>query len=276
MDIKHIGAMPFRNNPHLPDVIYKYRIWDDERQKTILSERVVFMASPSSFEDNNDCRLQKRYDLMTEKEINTKYLLVSKKIHHKWNLQQHHNFAKVWTKKSPLKNKIYIKQLQERHFTEFNESFGVLCLTANPNNLDMWNKYSKKGSGFCVGFAPEILFELTGGGGSVDYLDELPVIYHDDDYLVEHFKQIFSKEQKWSYEEEYRTFKTWPNPVSDYERKIKIPVKAYKEVIFGWLTPSYIKEEIKKVCIYQGLEIEMKFCELLNDIIIIKPVANNA
>ncbi len=154
MEITHLGNIPFKYNKNLPDLIYKYRIWGDENHNTILTKRIVFFAPPSSFEDKKDCKLQKRYDLMTENDIYLKYLNESKKNNEHSNRQQHRLFARQWTKRSPLKDMDHVRKLQEDHFKDFDSKFGILCLTANPNNLKMWNKYSQKGKGFCVGFDP--------------------------------------------------------------------------------------------------------------------------
>jgi len=270
MKITHLGNMPFKNNKNLPKLIYKYRIWGDESHKTILTKRIVFFAPPSSFEDKNDCKLHKRYDLMTKSDIYNKYLNFSKKNHEHWNNQQHSLFAKKWTERSPLTNLEYVSKLQTEHFKDFDSKFGILCLTTNPNNLKMWNKYSQNGKGFCVGFDPEILFELTGGGRPVDYPKTLPIIHHDDNYLIERIKQVYSKEKKWSFEEEYRTHKTFFNVASKKDRQVKVPPEAYKVIIFGWSTPDKSKAEIKKTCNENGLNVVFKVCSLkMNEIEII-------
>jgi uncharacterized short protein YbdD (DUF466 family) len=266
--------MSFKNNPDVPDVIYKYRIWDDKYQKTILSERTVFMASPTSFEDKKDCKLLKRFDLMSEVDMYNKYIEESKKDNPERTRLQHRTFARRWTKKSPMKNKEYIKQLQEENFQEWAARFGVLSLTANCANLEMWNKYSDQGKGFCVGFNSSKLFPYLGGGGRVQYFEKLPDIYHDDNYEVEHGKQKFSKELKWEFEQEYRTHKFYPHPATTSERQIIVPTNSYNQVIFGYSMSRESKEEIKEMCKKQQLNVEFKQCILEGKEIKIKPVAN--
>jgi len=270
MEKPEIKVMSFKDNLDLPKVIYKYRKWDDVYQKTILTERVVFMAPPSSFEDKNDCKLLKRYDLMSEQDMYNKYLELSKRDHPTWNLQKHRSFAREWTKKSPLKDNNYIKQMQEEYFLEFDNRFGVLSLTANPTNFQMWTKFSDEGRGFCVGFDPTIMFNFLGGGGSVQYYDELPQILYNDIYHVEHFKQVFSKEKKWEFEEEYRTHKFYPQRASLRDRQIKIPSEAYKELYFGWNISEETKNEIIKVCREQNLELTFKDVIMKNENLEIK------
>ena len=176
--------------PDFPENIYKYRTWNGY-QKTIITGKTVFMAKPNSFEDKKDCKLLKRYDLMTNQDIFNKYVNLSKELNPTLSRQQHRQHAKEKSKNSPMKNKNYIKELQEQTFLQFNERFGVLSLTANPSNLKMWNKYSDDGKGFCVGFHPKIMFPFLGGGGKVIYCNELPIIFHNDDFHTEHVKQVF-------------------------------------------------------------------------------------
>lgn len=274
MKLGEIKQLSFEEMSDLPDTLYKYRVWDDQYQKTILTERIVFMAAPTSFEDKKDCKLLKRYDLMTEEDIYQKYLKTSKEDNPNWSRQQHRAFARDWTKKSPMKNKEHIKKKQEDHFIEYDKRFGVLSLTANCSNLDMWNKYSNNGIGFCVGFYPKVLFNHLGGGGPVQYWDELPEINHDDEYPIERFKQVFSKERKWEFEQEYRTHKFYPDPASILDRQIVIPPEAYKEIIFGWQMDDTTKNEIIDICNDQKIKVEFYVSSLADGAVEIKPVAN--
>jgi len=251
--------------PDLPEIVYKYRKWDDIFQKTIITEKTVFMAKLTDFEDKKDCKLLKRYDLMTNQDIFNKYVDLSKEGNPTWSRQQHRQHAKTMSKNSPMKNKNYIKNRQEQDFLEFDRRFGVLSLTANPSNLKMWNKYSDDGKGFCVGFNPKIMFSFLGGGGKVIYHEKLPDIFHNDDFHTEHVKQIFSKEEIWSFEEEYRTHKFYKIPPTISERCIVLPKEAYKEIVFGWDMPESTIKEIKDACSNQNLIIEFKKATKQND-----------
>ena len=136
----------------------------------------------------------------------------------------------------------------------------------------MWNKYSNVGTGFCVGFESKILFDNLGGGCDVRYYSKLPDIYHDDTFIIEHYKQVFSKEEKWSFEEEYRTHKFQEKPFSLLDRQIVVPVVAFREVIFGWNTSEQDKNEIVQACKSQGLKVVFKKCSLLNNEIVIDEI----
>jgi hypothetical protein len=241
---------------YFPKTVYKYRSWADNFHKEIISEQVVFMARPTSFEDPLDCKLLKRYDLLTDKDIYNKYLESSKQDNPSWTRQQHRQFAREWFKKSPMRNKEHIKQLQNEHFSEFDNRFGVLSLTANPNLYTMWDKYSDKHQGFCVGFDTKKMFKNLGGGGEVIYYDKLPDILPFDSYEEEHFKQVFSKETKWAFEEEYRTHRFYPQLATVADRRIKLPKDCYKEIIFGANQSEVHKQEIISICQAQELIVE--------------------
>lgn len=231
----------------LPDIIYKYRDWSDDYHKTILTERQVFLASPSSFEDPLDCKIPIRYDLLTDKDIYDKYLHLSKIDNPGWNRAQHRSHAREWTKKTPLKNPEAIKDFQNTYFKEFFERFGVLSLTAESENDDMWKKYSDDFKGFCVGFNTVIMFDSLGGGGMVNYCDELPIIYPEPKHTLQeqHVYQVYSKERKWEFEKEYRTHKFSYSPLNNGDRIITLPPEAYNCVILGKKMPEDIKENLK-------------------------------
>lgn len=244
------------NLSELPDFLYKYRSWNDKFHKEIISDQVVFMSPPTSFEDLLDCKLQKRYDLITEEEIYIKYLSDSKNNHPHLSRQQHRKLARDLAKNSPIRNREYVKEMQEQHFKEFDERFGVLSLTANPLRLEMWEKYSDFHSGFCVGFDAKEMFKYLGGGGIVQYYEELPIIYPLDSYEIEHFKQVYSKELKWEFEQEYRTHKFYPSKASLSDRKIKLPKTCFKQMIFGSKLSKEDQLEIIGISEHEELNLE--------------------
>lgn len=233
----------------LPQTVYKYRVWKNPRHQTILTDRQVWFAQPSSFEDLLDCKIPIRYDLLTEQDIYNKYLHSSKEMHLTWTQQQHEQFASEWTKNSPMKDKERLKEFAKESFDTFDLRFGVLSLTANAKSVSMWTSYSADHTGFCVGYNPKIAFKFFGGGGEVRYLDELPIIMPTPihDHETQHFFQVFSKLKKWNYEEEYRAHKFHPQPATVAQRTITLPIEAYTEIIFGAKIDSRDKKEITDI-----------------------------
>lgn len=240
-DFKILGNKSFEEM-ELPPVLYKYRDWSNENHKRVLTHNELFLASPASFEDEFDCKVPIRYDLLTDKEIYDKYLKSSKTENPNFNRQQHRKFARDWQKKGLMRDKQRLEELDEEFFEKFNKLFGVLSLTAICNNIDMWNYYSDNGKGFCVGFNTIPLLNLSkyfGGGGEVSYYDTLPIIKETDPLEKKHFLQIHSKLRKWEFEEEYRLTK-----FNIENRQAVITSEIFSQIIIGDKMCDDFKTEI--------------------------------
>lgn len=257
----------------IPKIVYKYRNWTDENHQTLLTKQIVFMSAPTSFEDPVDCKLFKRYDLLTNDEIYDYYLKNSKTRNPTFSRQQHREFARGWAKKSLMRDKEQIKKMQQEDFIKFDERFGVLSLTANPSNYFMWDKYSENHRGFCVGFDAMKMFKRLGGGSKVIYYDILPEILPSDDFDTEWHKQIFSKERKWEFEQEYRTHMFYEEPITNKERQIIIPKDCFSEIIFGANMTLSFQNEIQAICLEQNLQISflIEKLDMENKIVTIQP-----
>jgi len=229
----------------LPPILYKYRDWNNPDHKKILTENEVYLSSPVNFEDEFDCKVPIRYDLLTDQDIYNKYLLESKNNNKTFSRRQHRQFARDWAKKGLLKDQKRIKELDNEFFEKFNKVFGVLSLTAIPDNTKMWKKYSAEHTGFCVGFHTIPLLNLSqyfGGGGEVSYSDEFPIIKAFDLIEKKNHHQIFSKLNKWEFEKEYRLTK-----ININDRRAKIPAEIYTVIILGAKIPNDSKLEIIRI-----------------------------
>jgi hypothetical protein len=256
-----------------PSPLYKYRCWDNVFHKAILSLQEIYLAPPSSFEDKREFRNFKRYDLMNDEDIYAKYLQFSKDKNGGFTPEQHNTYAIEWTNRAPFKDPNYLKTAEEEQFKEYDGRIGILSLTEYNDSLAMWNYYSNKGSGFCVGFDTNVLFKFIGGGGKVDYpIAGLPIINGTDSYLVERWKKTFNKEVKWTFEQEYRVSIFNPDGLSNQQRKIKLPIECIKEVIFGWNILPKEKQKIIKVCKTVGLQVRYYQAIKGNDPVTIRQV----
>ncbi|RZL04926.1 MAG: DUF2971 domain-containing protein, partial [Pedobacter sp.] len=216
-----------------PTTVYKYRATNDRWHWTILSEQVVYFAPPSSFEDKLDCKIPTRYDLLTDEEIYVMYYRTLREQHPQWDELYLHQQVTIWCNKGLMKNIELQKEWEAGYFKELDERLGVLCLTANCTNTDMWHKYSDHFDGFCVGFDPKVMFQFFGGGGLVDYVDEIPIIKPSDSMEVKMITSVYSKLKIWAFEQEYRTQIFNYHPLKTDQRKRKVPKDAFKELIIG-------------------------------------------
>lgn len=239
MESFYVGDLKVNLNPKFKDlgapaVLYKYRDWDDEYHKKTLIDPSVFLAAPRDFEDPLDCVNPTRYDLLTDFQIFDRFYTESRNLHPYFTFQQHFEWAEYFFQNTPLRNPLEFIITQNRLSSEFNDRFGVLSLTESPYNLKMWERYGAENRGFCIAYDSEKLFHFLGSGCKVTYTDELPRIDAFDNFMVQHFKQIFFKTSSWVFEEEYRLHKLWGTSVSTNERNITITANCILEVLLGY------------------------------------------
>jgi|GEM_PF-1885205 len=250
-----------------PEILYKYRNFVNENHIRVLTDFEIFFAAPSSFEDRYDCKIPIRYELLTNQEIFEKYLYDSHKRNLSFNRRQHREWAKEWTRKSPIKNKARLLKYRDDEFIEFDKRIGVLSLTANNSSLPMWNKYSENQTGFCVGFDSKKLFRFLGGGSAVQYYKELPTIrpnpWHPPD--LQNYLRIYSKLENWEFEEEYRTMIFGDGELTVDSRKRKLETDVYKEIILGDKITKENKELIEEITHDKFPNVEIKVQKIEND-----------
>lgn len=241
-EAKFLGPQPFQEMD-IPKVLYKYRDWENPLHRRILKDREVYLASPDCFIDRYDCHIPRRFDLLTDDQILNKYRTDLKKQFPAWEDERLEKEAVAWFKRGLLRDKENIKYYDEMFWEEFNLLFGVLSLTPIPDSKEMWIKYANNYSGFCVGFKSLELFEdfeHFGAGGPVSYYEELPILIpYQEDSIIEHMRQIYSKEMKWSFEKEYRLSK-----INIRNRAVTLPITAYYEVIIGPKICNQYKKDI--------------------------------
>ncbi|MBV7270561.1 DUF2971 domain-containing protein, partial [Winogradskyella luteola] len=228
-----------------PEVLYKYRSWNNEFNKRFITKREVFMASPDMFEDRLDCKIPVRYDLMTPEQAKQVYTRISK-LDNTLSRQQKRKRVRQLLDRKEYLDPEFNANYQKIYFSGYFERLGVLSLTAENCLESMWNKYADNGKGFCVGYNSRILFEYLGGGGKVEYVNELPTILPDPIMSREEirWKQVYFKEKKWEFEKEYRTQKFWEIPATISDRQIILPRDAFNCVILGNNMSSDEKNDI--------------------------------
>ena len=230
-----------------PHLLYKYRDWSKDFHKNVLINNTLYFASPKDFEDIYDCNIPEQFPSKTE--LYQYFIDKAKNKFPNMTRIERREFAREWSNKSPLANPKRLSKLITRFNKKFNDTFGVLSMTSNPDNNEMWEKYGNEHKGFCVGFDSKLLFDcFGGGGGDVQYVDELPVInFAEDGFEEKHIKNTFFKEKKWAFEEEYRLHKMWEKNASNDDRNIPFLSECVKEIHLGKSMEQNDKEEIKSI-----------------------------
>ena len=231
----------------LPETVYKYRTWNNDFHKRLISHQEVFFAAPSSFKDPLDCKFPIRWDLLTDQQIFNKYLTNSMEDHPERTEQEHIDFAKYWFANSPIRDERQRTLLTTQVMKEWDERIGILSLTAEPHLEEMWVKYAENHQGFCVGFYPKILFNFLGGGGEVTYVKKIPIILPTPGHSFEEqrFYQVFNKMEEWRFEKEYRTTIFRREGLTTQNRTRVIPTEAFTEIILGKNISDKHKDEIE-------------------------------
>lgn len=230
----------------MPNVLYKYRMWDNAFHKRILYHNEVFFSAPCDFEDELDCNPPVIYPKGQELFM---YILNYSMAHNaNKNLVWHIWYASNMYKNSPMSLPYELKKVEKENYDNFNKRFGVLSLTSQYDNDTMWSKYADKHKGFCVGFDTKRLFvSRKGGCGPVFYHEKLPAIVYAKDSLNDKIiKTIYNKEKKWEFEHEYRFHTMWDEN-ENIDRNVRLQWNTIVEVILGKNMQKEYREEIKAV-----------------------------
>jgi len=207
------------------------------------------MAPPSSFEDERECRIDKRFEV-TYNDIVNMYFRIAQTERPQYSLERHMERAVELTNETNIPE---LSKLLEKNFEEIDSKLGILSMTEFNNSCVMWDYYANHGTGFCVGFDTHLLFPLMRAGARVHYYDKLPMILIEEDSMVQVWKQLFCKELKWQFEQEYRTRIYNGNGLNLAQRLIQVPKECIVEVIFGYGMSDLHKNKIYNVCKSTGL-----------------------
>jgi len=227
------------------DILYKYRSWDETTgyQKKILTERQLYFAAPSQFNDPFDCALPFRYDPkeLTDDQVFLKLQDVISKAHPDKSAQEIHDICYREQQEGHLKDPDYWRNYHREFKDKVDNTFGIVSLTSKPDNILMWSHYADCHRGFCVGFNGDILYETVGGGiGHVIYSNIFPYtkLFDDAEIVIRHLN---TKSPDWEYEDEYRITK------HGYSGKVvTLPPEAYKEIVIGCKATQKTIEQILK------------------------------
>lgn len=221
----------------VPAITYKFRDWDNQYHKSILSDNNIWFAHPKELNDPYDIRVPVRFDF---NEVNTPEFLEKLKYHTTLRFPQFNpdsrEFRVVCDNKMDL-----IKENPQKHFEEnylemresdLYDRIGVFSLTSDCLNETMWTHYGNNSKGFCIGFdTVELAKSVEMGFGFVDYQDEPPLHSFIRNIDENQKDQMYLKHTKWVYEKEFRllTFRI----KSDKERSVFFDSKLVKEVVLG-------------------------------------------
>ncbi|MGA3014481.1 MAG: DUF2971 domain-containing protein [Bacteroidales bacterium] len=246
----------------VPEIVYKYRNWSDDKHKNVLIKNELFLPSSREFNDPFDCKIPENFLTLDTDEKICEFVDKSIKKHNDLlnlegrNIQFEKEKLINWLKKDIQG---FQKHFEGGWFSFLENYYGVLSLSKRWDSILMWSHYADKHRGYCIGFYEEKLYKLGDlqRGGLVNYEPEnsfpsIDPMEKDDDKKVVIATQL--KSFDWQYEEEYRFFKSFHNQTpTDEERKLYFNDDCIAEVIIGLCTSEADGMEIKNICLEKGI-----------------------
>lgn len=203
-----------------PPKLYKFRDWNDDDHKRMITHNEVFFTSCKGFNDPFDCAIRIIYDSFFETDDDQllSYFRPSFKqerpdLTDEEILRMLRNMLQ-----DPNQHNEMLQIIKETVQKERIENFGIFSTSATCKNILLWSHYAKSHTGFCV----EIdtgrfenfmrckketwkLIDKT----EISYKDKYPILDRLKSSNVQmHIDSLFIKSCNWKYEKEYR-FVIW-------------------------------------------------------------------
>lgn len=243
------------NLENTPEVLYKYRPWDDNGKK-MLRDGEIFFASPRHFNDPFDCKIPARLA-----DISIKQLKESLKI----STEQRNPTATPREIKAIVQQKVrqfnktkengeIMDRFEQQMLRNLEKTFGLFSLSRTSSNILMWSHYARSHKGFCIGFhTGQLLGEIEERYALSEVATNLFEVQYQDEYpsmrllpgqeRIELLNRMLTvKSDEWSYEKEYRIVLN-----GETDAAIKIPKSIVAEVILGVNIETDARNEIKVI-----------------------------
>lgn len=215
----------------IPEILYKYRDWNDNYHQGLLKENELFLASAGQFNDPFDVSLPFRYreaDL-TPENLFLKLIESAKNMHPDYSDQQLHHMCFERQNSGAFDDGQYWREHHEGFKERMHAIFGIVSLTTKNDNLLMWSHYANSHRGFCIGLDSEMVFNEVGGTITPVFYDEtFPEIPLFGNPVAGMIQILATKSTHWGYEDEYRLMK-----INAAKSTVTLPDEAFKEIILG-------------------------------------------
>ena len=229
-------------------VLYKYRDWEKDYHKRMLTENEIWFSNPNEFNDIFDVHIPFEFDYS---EIEDPLFLEKIKL----------NFSTtqgidVTSRECEVRSENLLDQIRAdpkwfennkyalRKDPEIN-SVGVFSTSLDWDKNKMWAHYSNSHRGFCLGFPyPGLMAGLEAMAQPVHYIKEkLKFSFLKYNPFMDEF--FFIKEAQWEDEREYRFVTLGIR--NDSQRAVKFDPAILHHVIFGYKMPQSYREEIIEI-----------------------------
>lgn len=225
------NSIPFHDLT-LPETVYKYRRWNNEEHKRLLTHSELMFEMPF----NMDVGTELKYKIASLKGQQLLAFYQDKVTRLPQNLNKSERFKKAFAefRISDFKDSSKVQKAVEELVREMNDTFGALCLGDSRNNKYLWDHYGSSGHGFCVGIDPgRVVTDLSFFGGTMHYYPpgEEPTMrfpsINPQTYSDDLLNVILSLPERLEPEGEYRIAKLNSGPIA-------VSKEAIVEVIIGY------------------------------------------
>ena len=217
---------------YLPKTVYKYRDFDEDTHRRIITEQEIYFARPSEFPDPYDCRY--RIDREYIRDEHNRRIYYANEI---GTDNLNHPQINKWIEEITITDESIDFQEQKTQKV-LNKLYGIFSVSRTYRNEHLWKIFGANHKGFCVGINFMGILPLNEGTkGKVKYkeIDQLPkskvVNFDNDEEFIKYvMDSILTLPIDFVEEQEYRIQKLFKN---DSERYIKLDKKHIESIIIG-------------------------------------------
>jgi hypothetical protein len=220
-------------NEIIPESLFKYRNFDSELHKRIITHQEIYFAKPSEFLATYDCEYTIDRAFIKDESNRRKYYSKVCEIENLYDPK-----IDYLIQSNPMTDE-WIDQIEIESRKRFDNITGIFSGSLTNRNPNLWKEFGGNNKGFCVELNLLDTFPLNfGSKGYVKYVneEELPkskVLNYDN--IPEYFSYItdliFNLPLKYSDEKEYRIEKLI---LDDSERIKKLRKEQIKSITLGY------------------------------------------
>jgi len=202
-----------------PKSLYKFRCWNSEKHRRILTEDQIWFTSARKFNDPFDCTIPLRYDLLSDEDFVQRAAKLATRYNPALDSAKTNQEARSLLATHPFRDPKRVEDAKRDLTDSIINSYGIFSLSAVLENILMWSHYADSHRGFCIEYDSQKLMdmfdrlfdksELIIFLRPIKYMSEYPIPIPspdlDDDKDDETWMQLLTtKSNYWSYEKEWR------------------------------------------------------------------------
>lgn len=218
------------------NIAYKYRDWNNDYHKKILTENELFFSSFENLNDLFDGHIPFRFDVkgISKEEY--------KKVLKKDNKYEYQQLTKkdIDSMYRCFQSGQDWKDMLQSHRDFVNSIYGVMSLSISSTIAPMWAHYGGNHSGFAIGFnLLELCNIVEGTMDFVKYTIEPILMPFGNTEVYDYQELFFTKSPEWEYEQEIRLLKTFHS-----NKVVNLNRNCISEIVFGKRMNQKDKDEI--------------------------------